>query len=413
MRTKAINWQVLLYHSIFLEANMKRIYLDNAATSFPKAPGVAQAVYDYLTSVGSNINRGAYQEALEAEEVVYDTRELLAEFFGCSQLENVVFTKNITESLNLTIRGLLKLGDHIITTSMEHNAVLRPLNHLKINYNDSLDVSILPCDQYGDLPRGQALDTLLTNHLTPRTKAIIMTHASNVSGTILPLQEVSSFCHRHNLFFIIDTAQTAGILDYSFGDLKADAIAFTGHKGLLGPQGIGGVVLSTKLSSILEPLITGGTGASSEDDLQPVHLPDRFEAGTLNLPGIYGLNSSLNYLKELHIKTIMDKELSLTESFLNGIHSIKGVKLIGPSSLSHRTAVVSLDFPNMDNALLSHKLASVFGITNRCGLHCAPLAHKTLGTFPEGTVRFSFSHFNTQDDVDYTLKAIKQCLQEG
>lgn len=389
---------------------MKRVYLDNAATSFPKAPGVADAVYTYLTSVGSNINRGTYQEAMEAEETVFETRELLAELFNCSSSENVVFTKNITESLNLVIKGLFQPGDHILTTSMEHNAVLRPLNHLKDKYGGSLDISIIPCNQYGELPYGYALETLLTTYLTPQTKAVIMTHASNVCGTTLPLAEVSSFCHRHNLFFIIDTAQTAGTLNYDFGTLKADAIAFTGHKGLLGPQGIGGVVLSTKLASILEPLITGGTGSSSDAGFQPIHMPDRFEAGTLNLPGIYGLNSSLNYLKKLTIKAIMNKELSLTQRILEQISDINGVKLIGSTSISHRTAVVSLDFIGMDNASVSYKLASTFGIINRCGLHCAPLAHKTLGTFPQGTVRFSFSHFNTQDDVDYTLKAIKQCL---
>lgn len=389
---------------------MKRVYLDNAATSFPKAPGVADAVYAYLKSVGSNINRGTYQEALEAEEVVFETRELLAELFNCSSSENVVFTKNITESLNLIIKGLFKPGDHVITTSMEHNAVLRPLNHLMDKFDGSLNISILPCDQLGQLPSGQDLDTLLSTYLTSRTKAVIMTHASNVCGTILPLAEVSSFCERHKLFLIVDTAQTAGTLNYNFGNLNADAIAFTGHKGLLGPQGIGGVALSTKMSSILEPLITGGTGSSSEADFQPLHLPDRFEAGTLNLPGIYGLHSSLSYLREVSLKAIMEIEISLTENFLEQISSIKGVKLIGSKSTSDRTAVLSLDFIGMDNAYLSHKLAANFGITNRCGLHCAPLAHKTLGTFPQGTVRFSFSHFNTQEDVDYTVQSIKQCL---
>ncbi len=391
---------------------MKRIYLDNAATSFPKAPNVGHAIYAYLTNIGSNINRGAYQEAMEAEETVFDTRELLAELFSCSNSENIVFTKNITESLNLLIKGLFKPGDHVLTTSMEHNAVLRPLNHLKAKYSGSLDISILPCNQYGELPRAEALETLLTSYLTPHSKAVIMTHASNVCGTILPVDEVSSFCHRHGLFFIIDTAQTAGTHNYDFGKLDADAIAFTGHKGLLGPQGIGGVVLSTKLSSILEPLVTGGTGSSSEADFQPVHMPDRFEAGTLNLPGIYGLNSSLNYLKKLNIRTIMDKELSLTKYFLELIADINGVELIGSASTTYRTAVVSLNFIGMDNASLSYKLATAFGITNRCGLHCAPLAHKTLGTFPQGTVRFSFSHFNTQDEVEYTVKSIKQCLLE-
>ena len=392
---------------------MRQVYLDNAATSFPKAPGVAEAVYTYLTNIGGTINRGSYQGALEAEEIVYETRELLAELFGCSKPENVVFTKNITESLNLIIKGLFKPNDHIITTSMEHNAVLRPLNYLKLKYNGELEISILPCNQLGQLPSGQALETLLTSNLTSHTKAIIMTHASNVCGTILPLKEVSTFCQKHNLLFIIDTAQTAGTIIFNFEELKADALAFTGHKGLLGPQGIGGVVLSPRLTSILEPLVTGGTGSSSETELQSDHMPDRFEAGTPNIPGIYGLNASLKYLKEQSIKSIMDKELSLAKRFFDNLPGIKEAKLVGSSALTQRTAVISLDFFNRDNALISHILARDFGIINRCGLHCAPLAHKTLGTFPLGTVRFSFSHFNTPEDIDYTVRSIKQSLHEA
>lgn len=386
---------------------MKRIYLDNAATSFPKAPGVAEAVYSYLTRVGSTINRGSYLEALEAEEKVFETRELLAELFGSSKPDNVIFTKSITESLNLIIRGLFKPNDHILTTSMEHNAVLRPLNHLKSEYKGSLDISILPCDKHGGLPSGQDLYNLFARYLTSQTKAVIMTHASNVCGTILPLKEISSFCHKHNLYLIVDTAQTAGTMDFNFGELMPDAIAFTAHKGLLGPQGVGGVVLRTKIASLLEPLITGGTGSSSESEFQPSYLPDRFEAGTPNIPGIYGLNSSLKYLKELSVKTIMERELSLTEKFLNIISDIERVRIIGTTSLHQRTAVISLDFPGLDNALLSHQLSHDFGITNRCGLHCAPLAHKTLETFPSGTVRFSLNHLNTEEDMEYTAAAIK------
>ena len=389
---------------------MRRIYLDNAATSFPKAPGVAEAVYTYLANVGGNINRSSFQESLEAEEVVFETRELLAEIFNSPYPESIVFTKNITESLNLLIKGLFRPGDHVITTSMEHNAVLRPLNHLKEEYKGCLDLTIIPCNHQGQLPTGQELEDLLIRHLTSKTKAIIMTHASNVCGTILPLKEVSSFCKKNSLYFIIDTAQTAGTAAFDYADLQADAIAFTGHKGLLGPQGIGGVVLSSRLPSILQPLITGGTGSSSETDLQPEYMPDRFEAGTLNIPGIYGLNSSLKYLKAITLESIWTKELSLTRKFIELLDDLQGVKLIGTPSLKQRTPVISLDFPGRDNAVLSHKLFSEFGIISRSGLHCAPLAHKTLGTFPQGTVRLSFSHFNTHEDIEYTIRSIKKCL---
>lgn len=390
--------------------NPKQIYFDNAATSFPKAPGVAQAVYTYLTDVGSNINRGIYKQAIEAENVVFETRELLCDFFNSPKPENIVFTKNITESLNILLKGLLKPGDHILTSSMEHNAVIRPLNHLKAKYDGSLEIGILPCNKYGALPQGNALEKLLEKHLLPHTKALVIAHASNVCGTIMPLKELGRFCRKHHLFFLIDTAQTAGIEHIDFSEIHADGLAFTGHKGLLGPQGIGGMVLSDRILPQLEPLITGGTGSSSEEEFQPSFMPDRFEAGTLNIPGIYGLNASLKYIKKVTIDCIKGTESQLTQSFLKEILHVKNVVLIGKSDMTDRTAVASLDFPGMDNALISHRLSSVHGIINRCGLHCAPLAHKTLGTYPQGTVRLSFSHFNTITEVNSSLEAIQECL---
>jgi len=235
-----------------------------------------------------------------------------------------------------------------------------------------------------------------------------MTHASNVSGTILPLEEVGRLCREHNLFFIVDCAQTAGFLTIDFQTLKADALAFTGHKGLLGPQGIGGFYLNDKLASLIEPLIEGGTGSASDSVLQPSYLPDRFEAGTLNLPGIYGLNASLKYLSAEGVPAIREKELSLVQRFIENVQTLPGIQILGPDPKQNRTGIASLNFLNHDNAEVSYQLFKEFGIMTRCGLHCAPAAHQTLGTFPQGTIRFSFSHFNSIQDVDYVINSLRR-----
>ena len=377
---------------------MDGLYLDNAATSFPKAPGVADAVAGFLTNSGCNINRGLYTASFEAANIVYETRELLCSLFNLPKPENVIFTKNITESLNVILKGLLKPGDHVIISSMEHNAVMRPLASLA---EKGVELSTVPCNNQGKLRTSD-----LNLQIKSNTKAVIMTHASNVSGTILPLEEVGKLCKEHNLFFIIDCAQTAGFLSLDFARLNADALAFTGHKGLLGPQGIGGFYLNDELATLVEPLIEGGTGSASESVLQPNYLPDRFEAGTLNLPGIYGLNASLKYIIAEGITTIRENELNLVNRFIQNVQTIPGVQLIGPDSKEDRTGIASLNFLNRDNAEVSYQLFKDFGIMTRCGLHCAPAAHHTLGTFPQGTIRFSFSHFNTIQDVDYVSNSL-------
>lgn len=377
---------------------MNGLYLDNAATSFPKAPGVAEAVAGFLTNIGCNINRGLYTASFEAANIVYETRELLCRLFNFPKPENVIFTKNITESLNVILKGLLKPGDHVIVSSMEHNAVMRPLASLA---EKGVELSTILCNNKGELRTSD-----LCLHIRPNTKAVIMTHASNVSGTILPLEEVGKLCKEHNLFFIVDCAQTAGFLTIDFVKLKADALAFTGHKGLLGPQGIGGFYLNDKLVSLVEPLIEGGTGSSSESVLQPNYMPDRFEAGTLNLPGIYGLNASLKYLMSEGITTIREKELNLVHRFIQKVQTIPGIQLIGHEQKQDRTGIASLNFSHLDNAEVSYQLFKGFGIMTRCGLHCAPSAHHTLNTFPHGTLRFSFSHFNSIQDVDYAINSL-------
>lgn len=382
---------------------MRGLYLDNSATSFPKAPGVAESMSNYLLNIGCNVNRGAYKSSFEAENVVYETRELICELFNYQKPENVVFTKNITESLNVLIKGLVKEGDHVIVSSMEHNAVIRPLNSLT---KLGIEFSKVPCNKLGELNPED-----INKYIKSNTKAVIMTHASNVCGTILDLKRVGSICKDKGLYFIIDTAQTAGFLNIDYKEIGADAIAFTGHKGLLGPQGIGGFIVSRDMASTLDTLIEGGTGSLSDKEVQPEYMPDKFEAGTLNIPGIYGLNASIKYILKEKVSIIREKELYLLDHFLEGILNIPGLNIVGKKDIKDRTAVVSIDIPDEDNAVVSYNLYNEFGIMTRCGLHCAPSAHQTLGTFPKGTIRFSFSHFNTIGDVNYVINAINKVIK--
>ncbi|HPB78854.1 MAG TPA: aminotransferase class V-fold PLP-dependent enzyme [Sedimentibacter sp.] len=377
---------------------MRYVYMDNGATSFPKAPGVAESMSDYILNVGTNVNRGAYSSSFKAENIIYETRELLCELFCFNKPENVIFTKNITESMNVLIKGLLKEKDHVIVSSMEHNAVMRPLNSLnKVEYTKVL------CSKTGELSIED-----VENSIKPNTKAIIMTHASNVCGTILDLEKVGQLCRKHNLFFIIDSAQTAGSIDIDINKLNADAIGFTGHKSLLGPQGIGGFIVNDRINNEITTLIEGGTGSLSDREIQPDYMPDKFESGTLNIPGIYGLNASLKYLFNQGVNNIRDKEINLINKFFEGLFNIKNIELIGKKTSTDRTGIVSIDFIHNDNGLVAHELSKDFGIMTRSGLHCAPSAHKTLGTFPKGTVRFSLSHFTTLKEIDYAIDCINK-----
>ena len=380
---------------------MNYVYLDNGATSFPKAPGVAQSISNYILNVGTNVNRGAYSASYKAENTLYETRELICELFNFEKAENVIFTKNITESLNFLIKGLLKDGDHVVVSSMEHNAVMRPLNALgnKIEYTKA------KCNNLGDLDIEDFENSLKSN-----TKAVVMTHASNVCGTILDLEKVGNICKEKGIYFIIDSAQTAGFLDIDFTKLHADALGFTGHKSLLGPQGIGGFIVNDSLASEMDTFIEGGTGSLSDTEVQPSYMPDKFEAGTLNIPGIYGLNASLKYLLKEGLRSVREKELELLDKFMQGIYNIENIEIIGKKNIDKRTGILSLDFTDKDNGIISHVLSKDFGIMTRCGMHCAPSAHKTLGTFPRGTVRFGLSHFNTLEEIEYTLNSINRVL---
>lgn len=381
---------------------MRKVYLDNGATSFPKPNSVAEAMTNYIVNVGGNVNRGSYDSSFNAENIVYETRELLCELFNFSKPENVIFTSNITHSLNVILKGFLKAGDHVITSSMEHNAVLRPLNALQ---SKGIEHSVVPCNSLGQLNSSD-----LHKYLKPNTKAVVMTHSSNVCGTIMPFEEIGQFCKANNICFIADTAQTAGSIPIDMEKMNIDVLCFTGHKGLLGPQGIGGFLIKDELAKLTTPLIEGGTGSFSEYEIQPDYMPDKFEGGTPNIPGIFGLNAALKYLKEKGLSSIKDHEMKLTKLFLDNIKDIKEIKVLGLPSAENRTSVVSIDFHKGDNGQISHMLFKNHGISVRCGLHCAPSAHKTLGSFPNGTVRFAFGSFNTEDDVLYAVNAIKEVI---
>ena len=385
---------------------MNRIYLDQASTSFPKAPGVAQAMMDYLTMNGVNVNRGCYSSAYSAEEVIYETRQLLAELFHFSKCKNVIFTPNVTTSLNFILKGFLKPGDHILVSAMEHNAVMRPVVQLA---SSGISFDRIPCRTDGSMILEKVEELI-----RPETKAIVTLHASNVCGTRMPLDALGEICQRHQLYFVVDSAQTAGIVPINMDKMHIDALAFTGHKGLRGPQGTGGFLVSQELAEQMEPLISGGTGSVSHTEEIPDFMPDRFESGTPNLPGIYGLHEALLYLKTHSLQAINEKELSLTGYFLEQLQALddtgRHIRIIGKKDLTDRNAVVSIQTPEIDMSQVAWQLDNEYGVMTRVGLHCAPNAHKTLGTYPAGTIRFSFGRENTKNELDFAIQGLKKIL---
>ena len=385
---------------------MNRIYLDQASTSFPKAPGVAQAMMDYLTMNGVNVNRGCYSSAYSAEEVIYETRQLLAELFHFSKCKNVIFTPNVTTSLNFILKGFLKPGDHILVSAMEHNAVMRPVVQLA---SSGISFDRIPCRTDGSMILEKVEELI-----RPETKAIVTLHASNVCGTRMPLDALGEICQRHQLYFVVDSAQTAGIVPINMDKMHIDALAFTGHKGLRGPQGTGGFLVSQELAEQMEPLISGGTGSVSHTEEIPDFMPDRFESGTPNLPGIYGLHEALLYLKTHSLQAINEKELSLTGYFLEQLQALddtgRHIRIIGKKDLTDRNAVVSIQTPEIDMSQVAWQLDNEYGVMTRVGLHCAPNAHKTLGTYPAVTIRFSFGPENTKNELDFAIQGLKKIL---
>lgn len=381
---------------------MKKIYFDNGSTSWPKAPGVPEAVAGLLADGAFNINRGNYEGAYEIEGMVLDTREQLARLFHAPDSKGVVFTPSVTYSLNFFLKGYLRPGDHIIVTGLEHNAVMRPLEQLK---ETGVSYSTAPVDREGNL-KTEELEACIREN----TRAVLVTHASNVCGTVVPIQEIGELCEKYGLMFGVDTAQTAGTLDIDMKKCKIDFLAFTGHKGLLGPQGIGGFLISERLDKEMSPLIAGGTGSISDSLRMPEDLPDKYESGTMNLPGIIGLHTALSYLEKTGIDKLHQKKMELTDHFLQKVKEIPEVRIVGRKTLENRVAVVSLDFLTRDNALAAFELEQEAGVMTRVGLHCAPIAHQSLGTFPGGTVRFAFSASNEKDEIDRCIEAINKIV---
>ena len=374
------------------------IYLDNAATSFPKPPRVAERMCEYINQVGATINRSVYGTAREAGLVTLQLRERLCRVLGYGgRPTHVILTSGCTMSLNLAIRGWLREGDHCIVSSMEHNAVMRPLTQMGIEFDR------IPCDETGLLNPAD-----IVPFIRPNTRLLVMAHGSNVSGAVQDAEAVGRICKKYGIPFVLDAAQTAGHVPVDFDHFGCSALAVPGHKGLLGPSGIGALLISPDFAKGLSPIVTGGTGSASHTELQPLFLPDRFESGTPNLPGIYGWEAALEWWESKGLQNLHSRDRALSVRFLNGLRDIPGVRLAGPTDPDRRVSVFSLDFPGQDNAMVGDRLEQEFGILTRCGLHCAPHAHKVLGTFPRGTVRFSFGWSTTEDDVDAALDAIRR-----
>lgn len=377
------------------------IYLDNAATSFPKPEGVSSRMKEYLDRIGAPVNRSVYGAAQEVGLVEYQLRQRLADVLGFSESpRQVLLTAGATMALNQAICGFLRPGDHCLVSAMEHNAVMRPLQHLAEQGLVTFDR--IPCDAEGFLDPAD-MEPLLR----PNTRLVVVAHASNVCGSVQDAAAVGAVCRRRGIPFLLDAAQTAGHFPVDFTAFGCSALAVPGHKGLLGPSGIGALLVTEEFAGQMVPLLSGGTGSASDSEFLPPYLPDRFESGTPNLPGVYGWEAAMDFLQRTGVDALRAHEAALTVRFLRGLADIPGVRLCGTADPGRRVGVISLDFPEKDNGAVSARLEREFGILTRCGLHCAPSAHRTLGTFPAGTVRFSLGFTNTEADVDAALEAIR------
>jgi cysteine desulfurase/selenocysteine lyase len=377
------------------------IYLDNAATSFPKAPGVVEAVSDCLEHVGGNPQRAGHAMSLAASRLVYATRKRLAKLLNAADPSRIVFTPNATDALNTALLGILRPGDHVVTTSIEHNAVARPLRALETR---GVELARVQCAPTGELDVGE-FAAAIRDH----TKLAVAVHASNILGGILPIADLAAAAHGKGVPLLVDASQSAGLLVIDVQATGIDLLVFTGHKGLLGPQGTGGLYVREGIE--IEPLRRGGTGSRSEQDVQPDFLPDRFESGTLNTPGIAGLGAALDFLAGEGIDTIRAGELELTEQLLDGLAGIDGVTVYGPRDAAKRVGLVALNIADLDAAEVAEQLESAHGIISRPGLHCAPWAHATMGTLERGALRLSVAPFTEPGEVDAAVRAISQIAQ--
>ncbi len=382
------------------------IYFDNAATTWPKPPQVAEAMVHFLEEVGANPGRAAHRQAVEAGRIVYDAREAVAELFNAPDPLRVVFGANVTEALNLALVGLLRPGDHVVTSSMEHNSVMRPLRALE---REGVELTVVRCSPEGFLDPAD-----VEAALRPHTKLVVLNHASNVVGTLLPLAEVGRICRQHDLLLLVDAAQTGGAYPVDVQADQIDLLAFTGHKSLYGPMGTGGLIVGERVDvKRLEPLKRGGTGSRSEHEEQPDFLPDMCESGTLNVVGLAGLAAGVRWVMARGVDRIRAHEVELTRRLIAGLCEIRGVTVYGGHDAGLQTATVSFNVAGMASSEVGLRLDEECGIMCRVGLHCAPAAHKTIGTFPAGTVRFGLGAFNTADEVDAAEAAVRALAQEA
>lgn len=376
------------------------IYFDNASTSYRKPQRIYDAVYNTMINGAGNSGRGANSVSMAAGRILHDCRTELSLLFHCDKPENIILKSSVTEALNTILLGLLKSGDHVISSVMEHNSVLRPLE--KLRKDGIITYDLLPCDENGEILLDSLSDLEKLN-----TKAIILSHVSNLTGTIQPVDRIRERLRNKDIYIIIDAAQSAGYIKVDMESLKVDAIAFTGHKGLLGPQGTGGFIISDRMNQDMSPVFTGGTGSDSLSLDQPLFLPDKFESGTQNIPGIAGLLEGVKFIKEREINRIIKEHMFLSEYFLNHLEALDGIALMGKRTPSGRIPNFSLTFKNMDCSEAAFILESRYSIISRSGYHCAPLAHKALETGDTGSLRISFGHFTTVQEIDQLLIGLK------
>jgi cysteine desulfurase / selenocysteine lyase len=375
----------------------RMIYLDNAATTFPKPREMLEAMLETFSRVGVSPGRGSYDLASEAEEVVRDTREKLARFFGAPDPDRVIFASNATDALNLAIQGLIEPGDHVVATRLEHNSVLRPVHHL--HQQGIIDFDLVPFDGRGFIDPEAVAGAIRKN-----TRLVIACHASNVLGTVQPIPKLGRVCEERNVPLLIDTAQSAGIIPIDMGAWKIAALAFTGHKSLLGPTGIGGLVINPELE--VRTTRFGGTGVDSKSLVHTQTFPHRLEAGTLNLMGIIGLSAALDFVEAEGMESIRSREMGLLTRLRDGLSALDGIELFCAEDLSDHVGLITVNVKGLHPEDTGSILDGDFGIAVRPGLHCAPLVHETMGTYPQGAVRFSLGPFNTLEDIDLTLEAM-------
>jgi cysteine desulfurase family protein len=380
-------------------------YLDNAASTWPKPRQVSQAVEQVLAEAAANPGRSGHSLSIEAARIIADARQGVASLFAIKDPLRVVFTKNATEALNIVIAGLLRQGDHVITSGMEHNSVMRPLHAAK---ELGVDLSVIKCSPLGELDPAD-----VKKAMRPDTKLIILTHASNVTGTIMPVTAIGAMAKENGIVFCVDAAQSAGCLPIDVEEMNIDLLAFTGHKSLYGPQGTGGLYIRAGLEERIRPLMMGGTGSASEHEEQPAFMPDKYESGTPNTPGIAGLMAGVRFIEARGITAIRTYEMGLAAELRAALSSIPGVHAHGPENPEHTIAVLSFTMDGMSPSELAFRLDDEYAIMARPGLHCSPSAHKTIHTFPQGTVRLSLGCFTTPEDVEKVIHAVFQVVSKG